>query len=104
MKLSPIRTQIAIRQLPAGVAGEVPIFVTPSDLIYGRPKGDRRVLVGSLDPRDESEQIQDPDLFDRDMSSEFRGRMVDRINHRFGTRGASDTEGFAALYTVNLDD
>ncbi len=105
MNLQPTRVQIAQRDRPSDVAGEIPVFVSAADQIYGRPEANgTQFIVGSLASADESEVVDDPDNFDTDASPEFRERIMHKLHHRFSMRSRGTVRGYAALYTVNTDD
>ena len=105
MTIRPTRVHIAIRDRPAEVVGEIPVFVSAADQIYGRPEGNGgQFIVGSIAPQDESEPVDDPDNFDTDASLEFRERMMHKLHHRFAMKSRGSVRGYAALYTVNTDD
>ena len=105
MTLRPTRVQIALRDRPGDVVGEIPVFVSAADQIYGRPEANgKQFVVGSTDPKDESEAISDPDQFDTEASREFRDRMMHKLHHRFPMKSRGTVGGYAALYTVNIDD
>ncbi len=105
MDLRPTRVQIALRDRPAEVSGEIPVFVSASDQIYGRPEANAtQFIVGSTDPEDESEAVNDPEQFDTKASQEFRQRMMHKLHHRFSMSSRGSVRGYAALYTVNTDD
>ncbi len=105
MKLRPTRVQIALRDRPSEIEGEVPVFVSAADRVYGRPEANgQRFIVGSTAPEDECEPIADPDDFDTDASLDFRERMMHKLHHRFAMKSRGAVRGYAALYTVNVDD
>ena len=105
MNLRPTRVQIALRDRPADVVGEIPVFISAADQIYGRPEANgKQFIVGSTDPKDESEAVDDPDHFDTEASLEFRERMMHKLHHRFAMKTRGNVQGYAALYTVNTDD
>ena len=105
MTLRPTRVQIALRDRPADVVGEIPVFVSAADQIYGRPEADgKQFIVGSTDPKDEAEAVDDPDHFATEASREFRERMMHKLHHRFPMKSRGAVGGYAALYTVNTDD
>jgi glycine/D-amino acid oxidase-like deaminating enzyme len=105
MQLRPTRVQIATRDRPAELTGEIPVFVSKSDQIYGRPeRHGGQLLVGSIAPEDESEPVADPDAFDTHASREFRDRMMHKLHHRFAMKSRGTVRGYAALYTVNTVD
>ena len=105
MNLRPTRVQIAIRDLPAEVVGDIPVFVSQADQIYGRPEANgQQFMVGSTAAEDEREAVDDPDNFDEHASLEFREKMMHKLHHRFAMKGRGNVRGYAALYTVNTDD
>jgi glycine/D-amino acid oxidase-like deaminating enzyme len=105
MEMRPTRVQIALRDRPASVVGDVPVFVTAADQIYARLEGHgQQFIVGSIAPEDESEPVADPDHFDTNVSPEFRERVMHKLHHRFTMRGRGTVGGYAALYTVNTAD
>lgn len=105
MRLSPVRVQIATRDRPPDVVGDLPVFVSASDQLYARPEaGGRQLIAGSTAPEDESEEIEDPDHFDTAASLEFRERMMHKLHHRLAMRSRGTVRGYAALYTVNTAD
>ena len=105
MTMRPTRVQMAVRDRPADVEGDVPVFISSGDQVYGRPEaGGRQLLIGSVSPEDESEGVDDPDRFDVEASVEFRERMMHKLHHRFEMKSRGTVHGYAALYTVNTDD
>ena len=105
MQMRPTRVQIAMRNRPADVVGEIPVFVSEADQIYSRPEANgQQFIVGSTAPEDECEPVDDPDNFDTDASLEFRERMMHKLHHRFAMKSRGTVRGYAALYTVNTDD
>ncbi len=105
MELRPTRVQIALRDRPVEVIGEIPVFVSQADQIYGRPEGrGQQLMVGSIDAEDERETVDDPDHFDTHASPQFREKMMHKLHHRFSMKGRGNVRGYAALYTVNIDD
>lgn len=105
MNLRPTRVQMAVRDRPTELAGDLPVFISAADLVYGRPEaGGRQLLIGSVAPEDETEAVEDPDSFDAECSAEFRDRMMHRLHHRFAMKSRGVVHGYAALYTVNTDD
>ena len=104
MQLRPTRVQIAMRDRPSDVVGEIPVFVSSADQIYARPEANgQQFIVGSTAPEDECEPVDDPDNFDTDASLEFRERMMHKLHHRFAMKSRGTVRGYAALYTVNTD-
>ncbi len=105
MPLRPTRVQIAVRDRPADVTGEIPVFISQADQLYGRTEGHgQQFLVGSTDPRDEREPVGDPDHYDEHSSLEFREKMMHKLHHRFAMKSRGHVTGYAALYTVNTAD
>ncbi len=105
MTMQPTRVEMAVRDRPTDVVGDVPVFVSAADLVYGRPEaGGRQLLIGSVSPEDEKERVGDPDHFDTEASAEFRERMMHCLHHRFEMKSRGTVHGYAALYTVNTDD
>ena len=105
MPMRPTRVQIATRDRPPDVIGHIPVFVSAADQIYGRPEGHgQQLIVGSVAPEDEQEQVEDADNFDTSASPEFRDRMMHRLHHRFAMKSRGTVRGYAALYTVNTSD
>ncbi|MCP4785352.1 MAG: FAD-binding oxidoreductase [Fuerstiella sp.] len=105
MNLQPTRVQIAQRDRPSDVVGEIPVFVSAADQIYARPEANgQQFIVGSVAAEDESEAVDDPDNFNADASQEFRDQMMHKLHHRFAMRSRGTVRGYAALYTVNTDD
>jgi len=105
MNLRPTRVQIAQRDRPSDVVGEIPVFVSAADQIYGRPEANgQQFIVGSIAPEDESEEVDDPDNFDTDASQEFREQIMHKLHHRFAMSSRGTVRGYAGLYTVNTDD
>ena len=105
MELKPTRVQIALRDRPADVVGDLPVFISLADGLYGRPEaGGRQFIVGSTRPEDEREFIDDPDHYDPDASPEFRRKMMHKLHHRFDMASRGTVQGYAALYTVNTTD
>jgi len=105
MRLRPTRVQIALRNRPSEVVGQIPVFVSAADQIYGRPEANgQQLIVGSTAPEDEFEPVADPDNFDTNASLEFRERVMHKLHHRFSMKSRGTVRGYAALYTVNVDD
>ena len=105
MEMRPTRVQIAVRDRPSSVVGEIPVFVSAADQIYSRVEGHgQQFIVGSIAPEDESELIDDPDVYDEHVSPEFRQKMLHKLHHRFAMTGRGTVGGYAALYTVNTRD
>jgi glycine/D-amino acid oxidase-like deaminating enzyme len=105
MKLQPTRVQIATRDRPVEVVGDIPVFVSAADQIYGRPEArGQKFIVGSTAPEDECEAVDDPDNYDTRSSLEFRERIMHKLHHRFAMKSRGSVGGYAALYTVNTED
>lgn len=105
MTMRPTRVQMAVRDRPADVVGELPVFISTGDLVYGRPEaGGSQLLIGSVSPEDEQEAVDDPDHYDTEASAEFRERMMHKLHHRFEMKSRGIVHGYAALYTVNTGD
>ncbi len=105
MDLRPTRVQIAHRDRPAEVEGPIPVFVSAADRIYGRPETHgQQLLIGSVDPEDEREHVDDPDHYDTRATADFRHRMMHKLHHRFRMKNRGQVGGYAALYTVNTTD
>ena len=105
MPLRPTRVQIARRDRPADVVGDIPVFISVADGVYCRPEArGRQFIAGSTDPADERETIDDPDHFDTDADPAFRQRIMHKLHHRFAMKTKGDPQGYAALYTVNTAD
>lgn len=105
MNLQPTRVQMAVRDRPAELPGDLPVFVSPSDLVYGRPEaGGTQLIIGSVDPADERELVSDPDHYDTTCSADYRDKMMHKLHHRFAMKSRGTVHGYAALYTVNTDD
>lgn len=105
MELKPTRVQMAVRDCPAEIVGDLPVFVSEADQIYGRPEGHgQQLLVGSIAPEDEREFIRDPDNYDTQASVSFRENAMHKLHHRFAMKSRGSVGGYAALYTVNTND
>jgi glycine/D-amino acid oxidase-like deaminating enzyme len=105
MRLRPTRVQIAIRDRPTDVVGDIPVFISAADQVYGRPEAHgQQFIVGSTAPADECEPVDDPDEYDTRSSPEFREKMMHKLHHRFAMQSRGTVGGYAALYTVNTDD
>ncbi len=105
MKLAPVRVQIASRDRPAEVTGEIPVFASTADQIYARPEANgTQLIAGSTALEDETEEIEDPDNFDADASLEFRERTMHKLHHRLPMKSRGSVHGYAALYAVNIGD
>ena len=105
MNLRPTRVQIAIRDRPSDVLGDIPVFISAADQIYGRAEANgQQFIVGSIAAEDESEPVDDADNFDTDASQQFRQRIMHKLHHRFAMKSRGTVRGYAALYTVNTDD
>ena len=103
--IRPTRVQIALRDRPPDTRGQIPVFVSAADQIYGRPEANgQQLIVGSTAPEDESEPIRDPDDFDTSAALEFRERMMHKLHHRLPMKSRGTVRGYAALYTVNTAD
>lgn len=105
MKLMPTCVQMAVRDRPAEVIGELPVFISAADEVYGRPEArGTQLLIGSVSADDERERVDDPDRFDAHVDPAFRDRMMHKLHHRFAMKSRGTVHGYAALYTVNVDD
>ncbi|REJ66587.1 MAG: FAD-binding oxidoreductase [Planctomycetota bacterium] len=105
MNMQPTRVQMAVRNRPQDVSGDIPVFISAGDQVYGRPEArGSQLLIGSVAAEDESERVEDPDDFDTNGSPEFRERMMHKLHHRFVMQSRGRVHGYAALYTVNTDD
>ncbi len=105
MHLTPVRVQIATRDRPPEVKGDLPVLISAADQLYARPEaGGRQLVAGSTAPEDESEVVENPDDFDTDASLEFRERMMHKLHHRLDMRSRGAVRGYAGLYTVNTSD
>ncbi len=105
MNLTPVRVQIAMRERPAEVVGDLPVLVSASDQVYARPEaGGTQLIAGSTAPEDESEEIDDPENYDTNASLEYRQTIMHKLHHRLPMKTRGTVRGYAALYTVNTDD
>jgi glycine/D-amino acid oxidase-like deaminating enzyme len=105
MELRPTRVEIALRDRPAEVVGEIPVFISTADQLYGRPETrGGQLLAGSTDPADECDHLDDPDALDPAGTPAFRDRMMHKLHHRFAMKSKGAVRGYAAMYTVNTTD
>ncbi len=105
MELRPTVVEVSLRDRPSDVAGDVPVFISPADCLYGRPETcGGQLLAGSTDPADERNYIDDPDDLDPQGTAEFRARMMHKLHHRFAMKSRGTVQGYAAIYTVNTVD
>lgn len=103
--IRPIRVQVALRDRPAELTGEIPVFAAFPDEIYVRRElHGQQLLVGSISHDDERDFIDDPDRYDTTASREFRDRMMHKLHHRFDMKSRGQVQGYAGLYSVNTVD
>lgn len=74
--------------------------------IYGRAEaGGKQILFGSVLPEDEEEYIENPDHYQTGCDPDYRDRKLHAVHHRFpACQGRGNAGGYAALYTVNVED
>lgn len=103
--LSPTRIQTVYRTWPAQL-GPLPVGADTSTGIYFRPEsGGQQVLVGSVLPEDEEEEVDDPDDFKRVPDQEFTTMKLAAFHHRIPALEArGNVSGIAGLYTINRED
>ena len=103
--LTPTRIQSLYRPWPAEL-GRIPIVVDLSSGVYFRPGSNgQQVLVGSVLPEDEKEEVDDPDNFKRFPDAEFRELKMAAFHLRVPALEArGEVTGIAGLYTINRED
>ena len=103
--LSPTRIQTVYRTWPAEL-GPLPVGADISTGIYFRPESaGQQVLVGSVLPEDEEEEVDDPDNFKRVPDQEFTAMKLAAFHHRIPALEArGSVSGVAGLYTINRED
>lgn len=103
--LTPTRIQTVYRTWPAGL-GPLPVGADISTGIYFRPESaGQQVLIGSVLPEDEEEEVDDPDDFKRMPDQEFTTMKLAAFHHRVPSLEArGDISGIAGLYTINRED
>lgn len=103
--LSPTRIQTVYRSMPPEMAG-LPIVADGSTGIYLRPEaGGQQVLIGSIRPEDEEEEVNDPDDFKRSPDAAYTELMLASLHHRIPELEArGQISGIAGLYTINRED
>ena len=103
--LTPTRIQTVY--LPCDPSlGRLPVTADASTGIYFRPQsGDQQLLVGSIRPEDEEEEVSDPDRFKQTPDAAFTELMVAALSHRIPALSAAGIPtGIAGLYTINRED
>ena len=104
--LRPTRVQVMYRVSTGEVRGELPLVCDAVGGVYFRPESQgQQVLVGSIRPEDEQEEVRDPDDFDRSLDADMRQRLLHALHHRLPSlqyRGR--VTGIAGLYTMNEQD
>lgn len=103
-RLTPTRIQTLVRGWPADL-GPLPVGADSSTGIYFRPELPGRVVVGSVLPEDEEEEVEDPDHFKTHPDPDFRTLKMAAFHHRVpGLAAKGDVGGIAGLYTINRED
>lgn len=103
--LIPTRIQTVYRPWPADL-GPLPVGADASTGIYFRPESaGQQLLIGSVAPEDEEEEVDDPDVFKRTPDAEFTQMKLAAFHHRIPSLEArGDVSGIAGLYTINRED
>jgi glycine/D-amino acid oxidase-like deaminating enzyme len=104
--LRPTRVQVLFRVSVGEHPGDLPLVADAAGGIYFRPESQaQQILVGSIRPEDELEEVGDPDDFDRSLDSDMRERLLAALHHRVPSlphRGR--VTGVAGLYTMTEQD
>lgn len=103
--LTPTRIQTIYREWPSSL-GPLPVGADSSTGIYFRPEsGGQQVLVGSVLPEDEEEEVDDPDHFKRTPDAGFTEMKLAAFHHRVpGLEPRGTVSGISGLYTINRED
>ncbi len=88
------------------IRGGLPLVGDAAGGIYFRPESQgQQVLVGSIRPEDEREEVRDPDNFDRSLDADMRQRLLHGLHHRLPSlQHRGRVTGIAGLYTMNEQD
>ena len=104
--LRPTRVQVMYRVSAGEIRGELPLVGDAAGGIYFRPDSrGQQLLVGSIRPEDEQEEVKDPDHFDRSLDPDMRQRLLHALHHRLPSlEYRARVTGIAGLYTMNEQD
>ncbi len=104
--LAPVRIQVLYLDRPATLRGHVPVTADLVNGIYFRGQNcGQQIVLGSVLEKDEREQVNNADDFQREVDDEFELRKLHLLHHRLpGLPYRGRVRGYCGLYTVNRDD
>jgi len=104
--LVPTRIQVAQVNLPESMAGPLPVVGDLIAGIYFRPQGrNKHIIVGSVLPEDEHDDVSNPDRLDRTADDDFVRTKLHALQHRVPALSElKGVFGYSGLYTMNASD
>lgn len=105
MTTRALRHEVAHVPSPAGFDYEADgVVLSDSDAgIYCRPELGNHILIGSEDPKCDTQEWVDPDNFNEDFTEQWNAQVL-RLAQRFPEMGVPrQTKGVVALYDVTRD-
>jgi glycine/D-amino acid oxidase-like deaminating enzyme len=102
MQLRVVREQDSVWEIRAGYPIPEGPISNQVDLVYARPLGNRRFIVGRSFPKPYFDV--DPNDYDRDADEEFISDLLERVARRYTWfQGAQRIDSYAALYDATPD-
>jgi glycine/D-amino acid oxidase-like deaminating enzyme len=97
------RHQVCLYRWPAGFRGHM-INADFVGGVYLRPETGQQMLVGSVEPEEAKDRVDDPDHFNQNADIDTITRFAERVAHRYpDMQQGTSAGGYAALYDITPD-
>lgn len=97
------RIQVAFYQWPQGFEGRT-VYADFVVQMYIRPEGGRQFMVGSVEPEEAEDVVENPDAFNEQVDYPIVNKFAERLAHRYpAMQQGTFSNGYAALYDITPD-
>lgn len=103
LPITASRHQVCLYRWPPGFQERM-VYADFVDCVYMRPETGRLMLVGSVEPEEAEDRVDDPDHFSESVAFDTVADFVERVTHRYpDMEQGFSTGGYAALYDITPD-